>query len=138
MRPTSFVRLLIAMLVFGLVSCAGVGGPSGELAAVKSDSGSLSVVVETVAGASLERGTNSLDLQITDPSGAGVEGISIDVVPWMPAMGHGASVKPTVHAEGNGKYLVENLELFMPGLWQLQTTFSDGVSDHAAPSFEVQ
>jgi len=69
MRHTFSARLLIAMLAWCLASCADVGGPSGELAAVKSDSGALSVVVETVPGASLERGTNSLELRLTNESG---------------------------------------------------------------------
>jgi hypothetical protein len=138
MTQATFVRrCLLAIVTCGLASCVDVGSSSGELAAVKSDSGSLSIVVATVSGASLDRGTNSLEFEITS-AGAGVDGLSLDVTPWMPAMGHGASVKPSVHAEGQGKYLVENVELFMPGLWQLQTTFSNGVSDHAAPSFEVE
>ena len=132
------VGMLSALFASGLASCVEVGGASGELASVKSDSGTLSVVVATVSGAPVERGTNALELHITNASGAAVDGLSLNVVPWMPAMGHGASVKPSVHGEGQGVYLVENLELFMPGLWQLQTTFSNGVSDHAAPSFEVQ
>jgi len=122
----------------GLSACAVGGTRTGELDAVKSDSGALSVVVETLPRVSLDRGTNALEFVVTDSAGAGVDGLSLDVVPWMPVMGHGASVVPTVQAEGSGKYLVENVELFMPGLWQLRTTFSNGTTDHAVPSFEVQ
>ncbi len=103
----------------------------------ETDSGALTVIVSTVDGAELARGTNTLEIRVVDTTGVGVDGLSLDVVPWMPAMDHGASVAPSVHPEGGGAYRVDNLELFMPGLWQLETSFAHGVSDHAAPSFTV-
>ncbi len=119
-----------------LVGCV-VPAASGTLARVKSDSGMLTMTVSTIDGADVVRGTNTLEIDVTDASGAGVDGLVLDVVPWMPAMGHGASVAPSVHPEGGGVYRVSNLELFMPGLWQLETSFAHGVEDHAAPSFTV-
>ena len=52
---------------------------------------------------------------MTDAAGAPKDGLDLAVVPWMPAHGHGASVKPTIVAMGNGKYLALNVSFFMPG-----------------------
>jgi len=72
-----------------------------------------------------------------DEHGASIDGLSIDVTPWMPAMGHGASVQPTVTPQGEGKYLVDNVYLFMPGVWELRSVFAGSSTDRAAPSFQV-
>jgi hypothetical protein len=33
---------------------------------------------------------------------------------------------------------VTDVHLFMPGTWELETTFSGPLSDHATPTFELQ
>jgi hypothetical protein len=84
-------------------------------------------------------GTNEAELTITNVAdGKPRDGLTLQVVPWMPAMNHGTSVVPTVTAQRNGKYLVTELNLFMPGLWALRTTFSGPLHDDAAPSFSVR
>jgi hypothetical protein len=83
-------------------------------------------------------GVNEALIALTDTqTGAPVDGADIAVVPWMPAMGHGTSIVPTVTPQGDGKYLVTNLSFFMPGTWELRTTFSGAVTDHAVVSFQV-
>ena len=44
----------------------------------------------------------------TDASGAAVDGLDVDVLPWMPAHGHGGSKRPTATATGPGVFLVES------------------------------
>jgi hypothetical protein len=68
---------------------------------------------------------------------APVDGLRVDVVPWMPVMGHGTSVIPTVTPSGRGIYVITNVYLYMPGRWELRSKFSDGVQDSAAPTFDV-
>ena len=57
-------------------------------------------------------------------------------------MGHGTSLVPKIVALEAGTYEIDNLDLFMPGLWQLRATFasSDGsvATDSAAPALQVQ
>lgn len=67
-----------------------------------------------------------------------IDGLTLQMVPYMPQMHHGTSVTPEVMAQGGGKYLVTNLYLFMPGLWQLKTTVSGAKTDSVDPQFEVQ
>jgi len=58
--------------------------------------------------------------------GAPATGLALHVTPWMPAMGHGASVQPTVVERGSGDYLVDDLVLPMPGTWELRVSAGDG------------
>jgi hypothetical protein len=99
-----------------------------------SDSGSLAIEVRTCPQPP-SRGTNSVELFVS-AGGAPVDGLTVDVSPFMPAMGHGTST-PTIVPEGGGKYLVNEVYLYMPGVWELRTTFSGPVSDHATPSVSV-
>ncbi len=53
-------------------------------------------------------------------------------------MNHGGAGVPVITPEGEGKYLVTELGLFMPGHWQLRTTVSGPVMDHVVADFDVQ
>jgi hypothetical protein len=101
------------------------------------DSGALSVQVRT-SPQPPARGTIGVELTVTNVAdGSPLDGLTLGVVPWMPAHNHGTSVAPTVTAEGQGKYLLADVDLFMPGHWELRTTFSGPVMDHAAPAFDI-
>jgi len=129
-------------LALALAACAGCSSASGSSGSgsfpisVMSDSKSLHV--ELGASPPPVVGTNTVELTVTRVSdGAPQDGLTVDVVPWMPAMDHGTS-SPTVTPEGDGKYRVSELYLFMPGTWVLKTSFSGPLSDHAEPEFEIQ
>jgi hypothetical protein len=66
-----------------------------------------------------------------------VTGLSLDVVPWMPAMGHGSSTVPSVRDEGDGIYVVDHVVLFMPGQWDLRTAVSGALVDKLDVSVDV-
>jgi subtilisin family serine protease len=105
---------------------------------VTSQSGHLAIDVRT-SPQPPARGTNDVELTITGAAdGGALDGLAIAVKPWMPAMGHGTSVVPTIAAETNGKYLISGVDLFMPGLWELRLTISGSNEDYAAPAFEIQ
>jgi hypothetical protein len=134
-------RLLGPLAVLALCSCSG-GAPASTAGCYSgsptttatSDSGSLSIQVFTCPDPP-SRGTNDVELRV-QRDGTPVDGLTLDVSPFMPAMGHGTST-PTVTAEGGGKYLVSEVYLYMPGVWELRTTFSGAVNDHVAPSLSV-
>jgi hypothetical protein len=136
----------------GALALAGLGCSSGSsgadtgafgatpAAVVTTDAGSYRIAVHSAPDAVPSRGNNSLRFVVTRASdGAPVSGLSLDVVPWMPAMGHGASVKPTV-APGTeaGTYTASNVNLFMPGLWEIRTTIGGETSDHVTAQFDVR
>jgi hypothetical protein len=138
--------LLLAGLVLALSSCssadvAGTGAdatfPADPLEVMKSDGASLTVTVRTSPSQPPPRGTCAVELVITDAQGNPRDGLTLDVVPWMPAHGHGASAKPTVTPKGNGRYVVSDVSFFMPGDWELRTTVSGPLSDHVTPHLTI-
>lgn len=104
---------------------------------VTTESGTMTVEVRTQPSP-LIRGTSDIELRVTDASSKPVDGLHVTVVPWMVSHAHGTSVTPNVTPLGDGRYLAERVSLFMPGTWQLRTTFVEGtVTDRAAPSLDV-
>ena len=112
--------------------------PASALSTVTSDGGKLHVSVHGAPSQPLSAGLDCLELDVTDAStGATVDGLSITMTPWMPAMGHGASSTPVVTALGDGRYVLTEVSLVMPGEWQLRTQFSGPVTDSVEPTFNV-
>ena len=109
------------------------------VAVATGSSGKLSVAVYTTPTQPPPAGLDGVELVVTDAvTGAPVEGLSIAMTQWMPAMGHGASgAGPTFTEKGNGRYLSSAVSLFMPGEWQLRTQLSGPISDFVVPAFDV-
>ena len=141
----SWVYCLVATACAG---CSGSGGSASDqgtvseapAAVVMSDTGGYRVSVHSAPDAVPSRGANTLRLDVVRASdGAAATGLALEVVPWMPAMGHGTSVRPTVEPGATpGSYTVTNVNLVMPGLWEIRTTIAGSISDHVAPQFEVR
>ena len=140
---------VVSQLVLGAVVCVGCSDSGAAdtgtfadtpAAVVTTDAGSFRIAMQSAPDAVPSRGVNTLRLVVTRISdGAPASGLVLDVVPWMPAMGHGASVKPTVEVGAEpGSYTVRNVNLFMPGLWEIRTTITGSSSDHVAPKFDVR
>jgi hypothetical protein len=90
-------------------------------------------------------GYDASEMTITDGTGAPVTGLTLTIVPWMPAHGHGASVAPTVNETVpgvSGVYQASPLDFYMSGTWQLLTTItwppeSGTIDDSAQPSIDI-
>ena len=137
-------RSLLLVLASGLACACGSGASVQEgfgttpLVTVTSVSGALSIAVFTNPQPPTN-GNVGVRYVITNvASSQPVDGLSLSVVPWMPAMGHGTSVVPSVSAAGAGVYNLTNVYLFMPGQWQLRTVMTGGASDSAVPDLMVQ
>src|SRR5580704_6896723 len=74
-------------------------------------------------------GYDATQLAITDATGAPVTGLTLTIVPWMPAHGHGASVLPTVSETAPGVYVATPLDFFMAGDWELMTAINRFTGD---------
>ncbi len=151
MRPAQ----ILAPLLFGaLGACGGSGSDAtsddggtcstassfaaSALTTVTGDSGKLRVAVHSAPYASLSTGAQCVELVVTDlSSGASIDGLTVTMRPWMPAMAHGASVTPAVSPLGEGRYVFTNVTLPMPGEWQLRTQFTGEVTDSVEPTFNV-
>ena len=129
--------VLLASACGGVPSSASAPFPAQSLLVLNSDSGQSRVEVRTAPDQPPTRGNVSMQLLITDvATGALQTGLDLDAVPWMPAMGHGTSVTPTIVETSPGTYDLENLVLFMPGTWQVRTDW-DGSVEHVTPTFEI-
>lgn len=84
-------------------------------------------------------GLNDWVLEVLDASGAAQEATFVEVKPWMPYHGHGASVVPQVSRNADGSYSLSNLDFFMVGVWQvtLDVQTADGRADSTVFSFCV-
>src|SRR5690606_7101789 len=72
------------------------------------------------------RGDNAWTLGITDEAGAPVTDVSLRIEPRMPDHGHGTPVQAEVTPLGaEGHFLVEPLNLFMAGLWEVRFDLTD-------------
>jgi hypothetical protein len=110
--------------------------PETPFATLSSASGALSVEMRSWPQPPAQ-GLIDAEFTVTQADGGTpVDGLSVSIRPWMPAMNHGP-IRPTVVAEDGGRYLITNLDLYMAGEWQLQTTFSGPIDDHVEPEFEV-
>ncbi|MDP9035109.1 MAG: FixH family protein [Myxococcota bacterium] len=132
------------------VPAQGNQGFSGQpFAALSSKGGAYQVSVRT-SPQPPSRGQVSAEYTIVSTeTRAPASGLSLTVVPWMPAMGHGASVVPSVAESSAGTYVVTDVDLFMPGHWVLRTTLSPAAAeagtgddaglptDYVEPSFEI-
>jgi hypothetical protein len=111
--------------------------PAAPFMTTQSDSGSLTIELRTAPEQPPARGIARVELVVTDAQGERQDGLDVASTLWMPAMGHGSSVQPTVSAQGKGTYVLDSVYLYMPGLWELRTAFSGSVVDQATPQFEV-
>jgi hypothetical protein len=111
--------------------------PPAPLFTAQSDSGALTIEVRTAPAQPPSRGPSSVEYLITGSDGTPADGLGLSAVPWMPDMGHGASVTPTVASTGGGRYLISDVELFMPGRWELRTTFAGPPEDRVTPAFDI-
>jgi hypothetical protein len=139
----------IAGFVLTLAACGGgeaasPQGDAGPFGSVTSDNKALTLEVRTGPDQPPTRGLSTVELDITDAnSGDAKDGLELTIVPWMPAMGHGTSVKPVVAADGGGHYTVSNVNLYMGGAWDLRIAIANGPdagddADHATVHFKIR
>jgi hypothetical protein len=132
-----WVTLFVALAACGTTSSDDDSGPLVQVASVTSQSGAFEVAM-LAHSATPTRGSHSLELVVTSVQDAApVDGLSLTLVPWMPAMGHGTAIVPTITPLGDGTYELDDVDLYMAGLWELRTTFATP-TDYAAPSVQVE
>ena len=113
------------------------GFPETPLSVVQSATGAVELEVRTSPDQPPVRGSSRVELTLRDASGL-LSGVSIQAVPWMPAMGHGSPTEPTVSPLEEGKYLLSAVELYMPGRWELRLELGGSVTDSAIVGMDVR
>ena len=135
-------RVRAIALAVACTACSSGSGPAPTFVAEAfitstTDSGALRVELRTSPQPPVRGEVDAQFVVTRIDDGTPVDGLTLRIQPWMPAMNHGA-VAPTIAAQGNGTYLVTELDLFMPGHWQLRTDVSGPVTDHVEPDFDIQ
>jgi hypothetical protein len=125
------MRVFIASIA--LLACS-QGPVTPPLATVTSESGRLTAAIFS---APVVRGVNSLKLHITDDAGHAQDGLALSVTPWMVSHAHGTSVIPIVAPLGNGDYVVDEIDLFMPGRWQIRVSVTAPMTDALTAAMDV-
>lgn len=150
-RGSRALLLALGVAVAGGPGCAGSGGggtaggdgggctfPSQPFLTQASDAGAYLVALRSCPNQPPVQGVDDIQYTITNPQGAPQDGLTLSVVPWMPAMGHGSNA-PTVTATGGGNYVAEDVYLFMAGSWALETTIQGpAAQDSVAPVIDIQ
>jgi hypothetical protein len=147
-----------ALLVLGTgcsapAPAASAGFPEQALESMSSQKGAYDVVIRT-SPQPPSQGAQSVEYTLTDrATGQAASGLTLTVVPWMPAMAHGAPLVPSVTETSPGVYVATDVAWYMPGEWVLRTTITNpaagcesgadcgadgGASgDYVEPSFEI-
>jgi hypothetical protein len=112
--------------------------PAEPYATIASDEGAFVIEVRTAPRQPPTRGSAEVELRITDADGEPIDDLSLDVVPFMPDMGHAAATEPSIEALGGGRYDVSPVDMFMSGRWELLTTIDGPVHDSAKVAFEIE
>lgn len=142
-EPMPLAKWSAVALSSALIACSSSSDsssatfPASALTTVTSASGAHTLEVRTSPSQPPSRGTSSVEFIVRDQQGALEDGLTIDVTPWMPAMGHGTSVVPEVSQTAEGTYVARNVALFMPGTWELRSSLHGTVEDSATISLEI-
>lgn len=112
--------------------------PAEPYATVTSKHGGLAIAVRTGPVQPPERGLVDVEITALDAdSSKPVSGLNVALVPWMPAMGHGAATDVTIEPREGGRYVARGLGLFMAGRWELRTSFEGAVNEDAIIPLQI-
>lgn len=141
MIRSSLPVLVIALASAASVGCAAETGGGGDtfpeqpFATIQSERGALTIAVRTAPAQPPGRGLTSIEYTIETNDGA-ADGLGLEVVPFMPSMGHGGASAEAL-ALGGGRYVASDVSMYMQGRWELRASFSGAVSDSATVTFDI-
>jgi hypothetical protein len=118
------------------VGCGG-GDDGAELGVLEAQSGPFDGDIALDSDAP-QVGDHSATLMLVDGEGSPLKGASVHIRPFMPAHGHG-SMEVEASETGLGRYLAEDVSLFMPGVWELRVHVVEGDAEgRLVAAFEVR
>ncbi len=153
-------RPWLALLLLGVATACGDGGAGGDddvdaappdagdrqgdtyvagLEKTGRNGGVFTRLVDAVP-APPERGDNRWVLEVVDRDGGPRSDCALTVDPRMPVHQHGTPVVARVTPEGApGRYVLEPVNLFMPGLWEVTIDLDcGGVVDEVLYAFWIE
>jgi hypothetical protein len=88
--------------------------------------GTIEVVLVESTPAPPAKGNNTWHLRVLDSAGTPLDGLTVQVTPFMPDHGHGTPVTTEVTELAEpGEYEVALVNLWMPGLWEVTVEVDD-------------
>jgi hypothetical protein len=119
-----------------------VDGPDEYVAGLKKTGKLNLVTVSLIASIPIPQDTGfyTWTLEVLDVGGAVLSGLKVVAEPTMPSHGHG-SFPPTTTAQdkGDGRYQLNEMDLFMPGIWQVEIRIeADGWTDTVYYNFDLE
>jgi len=137
MNKFAFIPLLVLILVSsGCQSLEMVPDPEGpehpgeeftrhynysHFAVTKEGNYSVELVFKD---GTIKEGINNIDIIIHDRDNMDVTGAAVSIIPYMPIHQHSADMTPIVIERGGGTYSARNVDITMPGRWQLTVRVS--------------
>jgi|CZKU01.1.fsa_nt_gi hypothetical protein len=99
----------------------------------KGASGALTFVLTSIMPAPPATGTLTWTLKILDASGQPVKDATMtSIKTWMPVHGHGSGAVPVASNNGDGTYTIDNVYLYMAGVWQVTFDVKSGATTDSA------
>ncbi|MBX3129380.1 MAG: FixH family protein [Polyangiaceae bacterium] len=89
------------------------------------DDGALTFTLVSATPAPPQLFDNSWLLELS-AAGAALDGATLTVSTWMPDHEHGSPKQTQVSPQGDGRYQLSPVNLFMPGLWEVRVEAQSG------------
>lgn len=108
---------------------------------VVGDEGVITAALMDASPAPPARYINDWTLAFSASGAQELEGVEVEITPWMPDHGHGTAAPITIEALGGGLFTATGIDLFMVGYWEVHIDVSapDGSwSDRATFGFCVE
>jgi hypothetical protein len=109
----------------GLVGCTGQADTYVANLTKQGKLGKYTFTLVSAAPAPPDLDGNTWTVQIKDATGASPSLDQVQVLPFMPQMGHGSDQTPQLTANTDGSFGVSDLYLFMDGLWTITFTVTE-------------
>jgi hypothetical protein len=139
--PMSLAAVILFAIGCGSSGAEPAGGavtfPRDPMTKVTSESGGAQIELRFAPQQPPIRGVSTVELTITDAAGKPIPSLNVGITPWMSAHGHGSSTRPEVKESGGGKYVATDVNLYMPGRWDLRITLAGEISDRATATLDV-
>jgi hypothetical protein len=108
---------------------------------VDGDEGVITASLMDASPAPPARYVNDWTLAFSATGAQDLEGMEVEITPWMPDHGHGTAAPITIEDLGGGEFTASGIDLFMVGYWEVHidlTAADESWSDRATFAFCVE
>lgn len=105
----------------------------------KTGASGMKIVLVSSTPTPPSKGNNDWTIRVLDSSGNPLDGLTIDVLPFMPDHGHDSVIFPTIRpvTDSPGEYLLQPVRLWMPGYWEVTVSVDDQAGSTDSVKFKL-